>query len=191
MSPTVTPPVQQTAGVLQPSAPSVPTGRQNQARPSTRMRDEKGGKFRILVGVCLEDGPPGCDCDQCAGGNAGNHTYRARTDKDPPDYTGDIIVSKRDLVRRCNQGNSRKFEYADERAIGGGNNAELLSAQEEIARLREQLAAAQAGPNKEALFGDLSKMNEKELRDLAAREEIDVSKCRNVPDLVKAIKAAA
>src|SRR5580693_4218043 len=82
-----------TAGAAQlpPQQQQAPPPRRNLTldpkRPG-RIRDEKGGKFRIVIGSCIGDGPPGCDCDACLAtppeeraknkDRGKNHNYRAR-----------------------------------------------------------------------------------------------------------------
>ncbi len=80
-------------------------------------RAERGGTFRIIVGLHLGQGPVGCDCDQCKYGNSANHNYRARGKNDPEDYTGDIIETPVDLCARFNAGPSAtKYERVHENA---------------------------------------------------------------------------
>jgi|SRR6185369_17241677 len=79
----------------------------NTLRSKGRIRNEKGGKFRLITGAHLGDGPPGCVCDGCLESGGKNHVYQGATRT----YSGDIIDSKQDLARRFNQGpHSIKFE---------------------------------------------------------------------------------
>jgi hypothetical protein len=91
------------------------------AQKRTRV-DERGGTFRILIGEHLDQGPPGCECDDCLSSKGKNHRYRARRTeavktrqgffaKDGDDYDGDLVESDQDLEARFNAGPfSRKFE---------------------------------------------------------------------------------
>lgn len=42
-----------------------------------RQSTERGGRFRVLVGELLEDGPPGCHCQGCEASGGKDHRYRA------------------------------------------------------------------------------------------------------------------
>ena len=90
---------------------------------TSRRRNEQGGSFRVLVGVLLEDGPEGCECDNCTAEPKQDHVYEAYTAysqrmkqlKQPPvpysEYTNDVVTTKKDLDARLNQGpHSRKVE---------------------------------------------------------------------------------
>ena len=71
------------------------------------LRNEKGGKFRVLVGAHIDQGPQGCDCDACTVSGGKNHVYKE----------GDVVDSKLDLDERFNQGpHSRKFERLHEQS---------------------------------------------------------------------------
>ncbi len=97
---------------------------------SNRLK-EQPGKFRILVGIHLGPGIPGCECDSCTRTGGKEHVYeaydaavqRCRVAKIPiqsrEEYSNDLIDSPRtDLEARFNAGpNSRKFE----RVIPGVN----------------------------------------------------------------------
>lgn len=90
---------------------------------------EQGGRFRVLIGTHLDQGPAGCECQGCLGDKGRNHLYRARLHEavrvgpniegpDAPDWDGDIINSKVDLCARFNMGpNSTKFERVREDAV--------------------------------------------------------------------------
>lgn len=67
-----------------------------------KRKKEQGGLFRVLAGVHLDQGPPGCECVDCERTKGRRHSYRARGPKDPEDYTGDLVQSERDLVARHN-----------------------------------------------------------------------------------------
>lgn len=75
------------------------------------IRNERGGRFKLLIGVHFGQGPKDCACDACMTSDGKNHNYHA----------GDILASEQDLERRCNQGpHSRKFErVADDAPLTG------------------------------------------------------------------------
>lgn len=73
----------------------------NVLRRPGRIRDEKSGRFRLLVGVHFGDGPEGCPCDGCLASDGKNHAY----------VEGDVFDSPQDLELRLNAGPySRKVE---------------------------------------------------------------------------------
>lgn len=69
---------------------------------AVKKEKEMGGKFRVLIGAHLDDGPAGCECKGCADpmSPGKNHRYEQ----------GDIVESRGDLEKRFNAVNSRKFE---------------------------------------------------------------------------------
>lgn len=133
---------------------------------------EIGGKFRLLVSTHIDDGPPGCDCDHCVTSAGKSHCYEA----------GDIIESKRDLAQRYNSQFSKKFERVDEQPLPAG---QVLVSQEELDNLRK-IAAKSTAP-----AFDFDKATEKQLREYAEENEIDISKCKTPDDIRKAVRPSA
>jgi hypothetical protein len=129
-------------------------------RAAQPRRKEKGGLFKLLVGVHFGPGPAGCECDDCAKGvvvesrNAKgeierkevfgtNHTYQARPNGVPEsEWTNDLIRSDQDLEARYNQGEySRKFARVIE---GVQQAAEPPSFPLERMKIAQLLAVAEA-----------------------------------------------
>ena len=137
-------------------------------RLTAAQRKERGGTFRVEVGVHFGNGPPGCECDDCATSGGRGHVYRAREANDLPDWTGDLIESAVDLCARFNQEpNSRKFSRVQEAA-----------APQVVEKLVEK-------------FVDFDEMSLAELRDFAAGEEIELSDgCDTKPKVLAAIRAS-
>ncbi len=128
-----------------------------------RAKNEKGGKFRLLVGAHLDQGPPGCHCEGCAGSGGKNHLYTE----------GDVIESKQDLVARFNQGpHSRKFER-----VSADTPATPPVPEERDA-------------DSQAAGDDLEGMSARQLLDFAATHEIDTGGETRKGELLKIIRAA-
>lgn len=143
-------------------------------KPVRKRPKENGGKFRILIGNHLGDGPVGCDCSDCYNSEGKNHLYRARRltslgpdmPADPQGYSGDIIQTEADLETRFNRGpNSRKFE----RIVDG---------------------QAQASPSLPPAPYPLDKMNLSQLMSVAADEEIDLKGATTKKEIAEIIKVA-
>lgn len=78
------------------------------------IRDEKGGRFRLLAGYHVGPGPKGCQCDDCAGSNGKDHVYGPGGPNVRNPQPGPIIDSPdADLAERFNQPGAQKFERVD------------------------------------------------------------------------------
>lgn len=122
---------------------------------------EEGGKFRLITGAHLGQGPDGCECDNCtiSDDKGKNHVYSE----------GDVIESREDLCLRYNRGpHSVKYE-----------------------RVIEGQPSAFGGVAPAPASFPLEKMTVPQLLTVAEEEEIDVSKVKSTKeDLLKAIRAA-
>jgi hypothetical protein len=186
-------------------------GRKRNQLTKLDLKNEKGGKFRIVIGIHIGDGPASCECENCSGDNRSNHIYRAREPGDPPEYTGDIIESKQDLCLRCNHGPfSTKYERIDE-ARDWQSNEEARRPDETLeayAQRLTDLAISQKenkeAPTKEAVLAkpvsapvkkepapvlkDFNSMNMRELQDYAAENEIDLKGASKREDVVRILR---
>lgn len=141
---------------------------------------EQGGKFRILVGEHLGQGPLGCECASCLRSEGKDHRYKAALrgrdglllhpdtrkpiDGDNP-YDGDIIDSLVDLSARFNQGpSSLKFE-----------------------RLGFAVSLTQPAP---PIPYPLEKMTLAQLLSVAEEEEIDLRGASKREDVLKILRNA-
>ena len=158
----------------------------NTIRKPSRYRDERGGKFRVIVGGHLDKGPPGCDCDACFASDGKNHLYRQRDAKDPPNWAGDIIETEADLEMRFNAGPySRKFERVREDAP-----AVVGHVWDQAKETLEQFTARMSKANAPKTPLNLDAMALKDLQQLAADEEIDLKGAKTAAEAIKIIKAS-
>jgi hypothetical protein len=97
----------------------------------TLLRDEQGGRFRVMQGIHLGEGPPGCDCDGCLTSGGHSHVYesvpafaarsRASLRMKPDEvqkalegYTGDLVDSLQDLEKRFGSEKFRRLGANEE-----------------------------------------------------------------------------
>ena len=158
----------------------------NTIRKPSKYRNERGGKFRVLVGAHIDNGPPGCECDECSVSDGKNHLYRQRDAKDPPAWAGDIIETTADLEMRFNAGPySRKFERVREDAP-----AVVGHVWDQAKETLEQFTARMNKVNAPKPSLNLDAMALKDLQQLAADEEIDLKGAKTKEEAVKVIKAS-
>ena len=138
-----------------------------------KQRTEQGGKFRVLIGGHLDNGPPDCECDGCAHHDpklkGKNHLYRARRlsperhgndmlQPDSDDWDGDVVESSKDLVSRHGK---EKFE-----------------------RLVEGQKTYQTPPEP----FPLEKMTVAQLLAVAEEEEVDLKGATKAPDIIRILR---
>ena len=156
-------------------------------------RTEQGGKFRILVGSCIDDCPPGCQCDRVLDHkDTRNHLYETyecyaqrliaekRKDEIVPEeeYTNHIIDSKRDLCGRMNADPRDPSTHKFER-LTNADGTPVNSAYAAVARMA---LPPQAFP--------VEKMTYPQMLTYAAEEEIDLKGASKKEDVIRIIKQA-
>lgn len=156
-------------------------------------RGERGGKFRIIDGIHVDDGPPGCQCDSCLDGKQEEHVYEGydcycrrmrqegRGDEilSPQDYKNDLIDSqKRDLCGRFNTDPSNPATHKFERL-----------AWEDGSPANAAFAAAQRYAPPPVAF-PVEKMSFAQLLTYAAEQGIDIKNAGKKEDILKLIREA-
>lgn len=128
-----------------------------------RLRDERGGKFRLEVGIHIGDGPKGCDCDNCTLEDGKNHVYEE----------GDIINSAQDLARRHNAGpGSTKFTRVSDDYDPNENSTKKSV----VSEMEENQVP-------------IDKMTMPQLREYGRRLGVDLSGVTRKEDVLNAIRA--